>query len=383
MARKKIVYCTPSLYTAGGVERVLTSKVNYLAEKGDEYDVTMILTDGAGKAPFYPLSEKVRVINLDIGFEALWELSFLRKIPAYLKKQRQYKRRLREELMRLRPDITISTLRREVNFITSLPDGSKKVGELHVNRQNYRNFEANDTNVVKRLFAKWWSWRLVGKLRRLDRFVVLTNEDRLSWHELSDVTVIPNPLPKLPDRRSPLTEKRIIAVGRYAYQKGFDLLLEAWSRVEKQYPDWHLTVFGAGERVPYEQLARELMPDTSRYELRGAVEDIGKEYLASSVFVFSSRFEGFGMALLEAMSYGLPAISFDCPCGPKDIVSNGRDGMLVESGNVAELAEAMSRMISDADLRQRLADEAVKTAREYDIKAIGKRWDELFGSLVP
>ena len=343
----------------------------------------MILTDGAGKAPFYPLSEKVRVINLDIGFEALWELSFLRKIPAYLKKQRQYKRRLREELMRLRPDITISTLRREVNFITSLPDGSKKVGELHVNRQNYRNFEANDTNVVKRLFAKWWSWRLVGKLRRLDRFVVLTNEDRLSWHELSDVTVIPNPLPKLPDRRSPLTEKRIIAVGRYAYQKGFDLLLEAWSRVEKQYPNWHLTVFGAGERAPYEQLARELMPDASRYELRGAVEDIGKEYLASSVFVFSSRFEGFGMALLEAMSYGLPAISFDCPCGPKDIVSNGHDGILVESGNVAELAEAMSRMISDADLRQRLADEAVKTAREYDIKAIGKRWDELFGSLVP
>ena len=108
----RIVYCTPSIYIAGGIERVLTSKANYLAGLDGQYEVIIILTDGYGKEPFYPLSDKVQVINLNIGFEELWQLSFLRKIPVYLKKQRLFRRRLREELVRLRPDITVSTLRR-------------------------------------------------------------------------------------------------------------------------------------------------------------------------------------------------------------------------------------------------------------------------------
>ena len=135
----KIVYCTPALYLAGGVERVLTLKANYFAEHFG-YDITIILTDGKGKPFAYPLSDKIKVIHLDINFEELWTCSFLKKIFVYLKKQRIYKRRLTEELMRIRPDITVSMLRREINFINEIKDGSKKVGELHVNRANYRNF---------------------------------------------------------------------------------------------------------------------------------------------------------------------------------------------------------------------------------------------------
>ena len=372
----KIVYCTPSIYIAGGVERVLTSKVNYLAGQG--HDVTIILTDGNGRQPFYQLSDKVKVVNLNIGFEELWSLSFFWKIPVYLRKQRQYRRALEEELMKLRPDFTISTLRREINFICDIPDGSKKIGELHVNRQNYRNFESGDTNAVKWLFSKWWMHRLVGKLKRLDKFVVLTNEDMAAWKELDNVCVIPNPLPYLPEKRSPLAEKRIIAVGRYVYQKGFDLLLQAWSSVEKELPDWRLSVFGAGDQTPYRRLARDLKLDESRCELCGAVENISEEYLNSSMFVFSSRFEGFGMVLLEAMSYGLPAVSFDCPCGPKDIVSHGRDGILVESGNVSELAKAIVGLAKDEQRRRQLSDEAIMTARKYAVSTIGRQWEDLF-----
>ena len=381
LQKLKIVYCTPSLYIAGGVERVLSSKANYLASRGDLYDVTIILTDGDGKKPFYPLSDKVRLINLNIGFEELWSLSFFKKIPVYLKKQRLFKRRMTEELMKLRPDITVSTLRREINFINDIPDGSKKVGELHVNRQNYRNFTPGDGNFVKRLFAKWWMWRLTGKLKRLDRFVVLTEEDRQSWTELGNVCSIPNPLPSLPTTKSPLTEKRIIAAGRYAYEKGYDLLLQAWSLVEKDLPDWHLAVFGTGDRTPYQRMARELKLDETRCRLNEAVTNIAAEYMKSSIFVFSSRFEGFGMSLLEAMSYGLPVVSFDCPCGPRDIVSNGKDGILVENGNTQALAAALKRLADNADQRAALAEEAVKTSQKYDISIIGKRWEELFRSL--
>ena len=129
----KVVYCTPALYMAGGVERVLTLKANYFAEHFG-YDITIILTEGKEKPLFYPLSDKVKVINLDIGFEELWNCSFLKKVFVYLKKQYLFKKLLKQELLRIRPNITVSLLRREINFLTSINDGSKKIGELHVNR---------------------------------------------------------------------------------------------------------------------------------------------------------------------------------------------------------------------------------------------------------
>jgi glycosyltransferase involved in cell wall biosynthesis len=363
------------------VERVLTTKVNYLASLGDRYAVTVILTDGRGRSPYYPLADSVEVINLDIGFEELWTMPFWRKVLAYLRKQRRYKRLLTAELMRLRPDITVSTLRREINFLCDIADGSRKVGELHVNRHNYRNFESVDSNPLKRLFAWFWMRSLVGKLRRLDRFVVLTGQDRLSWPELSHVSVIPNPLPSLPVTYSPLTARRIVAVGRYVYQKGFDLLLQAWQRVEAECTEWRLDVFGPGDRAPYLDLMDELQLDSSRCALHGPREDIAAEYLRSSIFVFSSRFEGFGMVLLEAMAHGLAVVSFDCPCGPSDIVSDGSDGLLVANGDVEQLARSIIRLIRNREERETLAAAAIEKARSYDISVIGRQWTQLFDEL--
>lgn len=377
----KIVYCTPALYMAGGVERVLTLKANYFAEHYG-HDITIILTEGRDKPLFYPLSPKVNVINLDINFEELWGQPFDRKVLLYLKKQREFRRKLREQLMSIRPDITISLLRREINFITSIPDGSRKIGELHVNRANYRNFEANDTNILKRLFARFWMNNLVRKLCRLDRFVVLTEEDFQSWGELDNVTVIPDPMSFRPTRVSRQEHKRIIAVGRYAYQKGFDLLLEAWSRIEKQVPDWQLAIYGMGNRTPYEQQAVRLGLDMTRCHINGSTTDIEKEYSESSMFVLSSRFEGFGMVLVEAMTCALPVVSFACPCGPRDIVSNGRNGLLVENGNVEQLAKAMLSLISDNDMRRQMGQSAKDDARRFDMDVIAGKWQELFKTVT-
>lgn len=377
----KIVYCTPALYMAGGVERVLSLKANYFADHYG-YDITIVLTEGKNKPLFYPLSDKIKVVNLDIGFEELWTCSFLKKILVYLKKQRIYKKRLTEELMRLRPDITISLLRREINFLTSVKDGSKKIGELHVNRSNYRNFESGEANAIKNLFAKLWMRNLVSHLKRLDRFVVLTEEDKVSWTELNNVIVIPDPLAFTIDEVSPLTNKRVIAVGRYVYQKGFDLLLQAWAKMENQHSDWELVVYGMGDRDPYEQIIDDLRIDRSRCHLYGSTPDIKKEYLNSSLFVFSSRFEGFGMVLIEAMACGLPVVSFDCPCGPKDIVRHDEDGMLVPSCNADSLADVMHRLMSDDDLRKDMASKAIINVRRFQLNEIAQRWKTLFNSVV-
>jgi glycosyltransferase involved in cell wall biosynthesis len=378
----KIVFCTPAIYSAGGVERVVSYKASYFAEQLG-YDVTIIVTEGKGRECYFPLSDKVKVINFELGFEELWKASFIKKVFLYLTKQRQYKRLLKAELMRIRPDFTISMLRREINFLTDIHDGSKKIGELHVNRANYRNFEANEANGLKQLFAKLWMRSLVGKLKRLDQLVVLTDKSKASWPELSNVTVISDPIPMpIPLSVSDLHAKRVITIGRYAYQKGYDMLLQAWSKVEKQYPDWTLDIFGQGDQTEYRKLMTDLGIDTNRCHLNGPVEDVTKNYLDSSIFVLSSRFEGFGLVLVEAMACGLPVVSFDCPAGPDEIITDGNDGLLVSSGNIHDLAEKLMTLMADEKLRCHLARQARQNAQRYSMASIASQWKMLFDQLM-
>lgn len=381
----KIVFCTPALYSAGGVERVVSFKASYFAEQLG-YDVAIIVTEGRGRDCYFPLSDKVKVINFELGFEELWKASFVKKVYLYLTKQRQYKRLLKAELMRIRPDVTISMLRREINFLTDIPDGSKKIGELHVNRANYRNFEANDSNGLKRLFAKFWMKSLVGKLKRLDQLVVLTDKSKAAWPELSNVTVIPDPITievKSEKVKSEKCVNRVVTIGRYAYQKGYDLLLQAWAEISRirdleNGEEWTLDIFGQGNQTDYRQLMVELGIDTDRCHLNGPVEDVVKVYQDSSIFVLSSRFEGFGMVLVEAMACGLPVVSFDCPAGPDEIITDGVDGLLVPSGDVHALAEKLMVLMSDENLRRRLGQQARQTAQRYDMATLADQWITLF-----
>lgn len=378
--RYKIVYCTPALYMAGGVERVLTLKANYFAEHFD-YDITIILTEGKEKSLFYPLSDKVKVVNLDIGFEELWTCSFIKKIFVYLKKQYLFKRLLKQELMRIRPNITISLLRREINFLTSIKDGSKKIGELHINRAHYRNFESKDANILKDLFSKFWMKALLSKLRQLDCLVVLTEKDRDAWVELKNIMTIPNPLSNTSVEKSTLVKKRVIAVGRYCHEKGYDHLLKAWSIVQTKCPEWQLAIFGDGDSSEYERMRDELHIDSNRCLLNGRTPDVITEYVNSSIAVCSSRFEGFGMVIVEAMACGLPVVSFDCPWGPRSIITKDEDGLLVENGNVEKLAEALIIMIQHPEMRGRMATKAVKNVQRYKIEQIAEQWKNLFDSL--
>ncbi len=377
----KIVYCTPALYLAGGMERVMTLKANYFAEHFG-YDITIVITDGKGKEPFYALSGKVKVVNLNIGFEELWNQPFWKKVVLYLKKQRQYKKKLTDCLMELRPDITISMLRREINFINSIKDGSHKIGEIHINRAHFRNFEEKDNNIVKNLFSKFWMNTLLGKLKQLDRFVVLTENDRKAWCELDNVEVISNPLSFVSTSLSSLADKRVIAVGRYCYEKGYDHLLQTWAIVQGKCPDWRLDVFGDGDRSGYEVLMDQWKIDRSRCKLNQRTQNIQQEFEQSAISVCSSRFEGFGLVIVEAMACGVPVVSFDCPWGPRTIISDGEDGILVENGNVNRLAEALLKLMADDQLRTAMGSKAFVNVQRFSIEAIADRWKKLFEDTI-
>lgn len=377
----KLVYITPSIHSADGAARVLTMKANYFAEHFD-YDITILLTEGEGLPFFYHVSDKIKIINYDLNFEQLWNCPFWKKFFIYIRKQIRYKKLIKKELMRIRPDITISLLRREINYLNDIHDGSKKIGEIHVHRDNYRNFKDEKSNFVMHLFAKFWSKQLLNNLKKLDRFVVLTDKDRESWVELDNVVTIPNPSPFMPSIVSPLTEKRVIAVARYSHEKGIDLLLQAWAQVEKRTEEWRLEVFGDGDTTAFNALINKLGVDRSRCLLNGRTNEIEKEYLNSSIAVCSSRFEGFGMVIIEAMACGLPVVAFDCPWGPQSIIKDGEDGLLVENGNVNKLADAIVTLTNDKGKRETFAKKAIQNVKRFQIDKIAEQWIHLFKSII-
>ena len=377
----KIVYCTPALYSAGGTERVVTAKANYFAENLG-YDVTIIVTEGNGANSFFPLSKKVKVINFGLNFEDLWNLPFSKKVFLYLHKLRKYKRLLEKELLRIKPDITISTLRREINFFNDINDGSLKIGELHLSRTIFRGIEVNRSNIIRRLFSNWWQKDIVMHIKRLDKFIVLSDKAVTEWPEMSNVMMIPDPLPFKSNRCSPLSDKRVITIGRYSFEKGYDLLLRAWAFVEKQCDDWQLDIYAMGDPTPYVKMIDELSIDQKRCHLNSSLVDVEQEYLQSSILAQPSRTEGFGLVIVEAMACGLPVVSFDCENGPRTIISDGEDGYLVPAFDVAQFANSLLTLINDEKLRRQMGENGRVKVDRYQIDKVALKWKNLFDEMM-
>lgn len=376
-----IAYCIPSLDHSGGMERVLTTKANYLVEQLG-YNVSIIITDDKGTTPYFPLSDKIQVIQLDVNIDNLWQHPIWKRLYLYQKRMAIYRQRLERCLNLLKPDITISLLRREINFLTHIHDGSAKVGEIHFGRYKYR--EANFgflPGFANQWITNRWMAQLDRKVKQLDRFVVLTHEDSAYWKGLSNQIVIPNPITIEQGITSECTSKQVIAVGRYTYQKGFDLLISTWGIVHLKHPDWALNIYGGGNREAYQQQVDKLGLQKA-ITCNGPVNHIAEKYRESSIFVLSSRFEGLPLVLMEAMSSGLAPVAFTCPCGPRDIITNGEDGLLCENGNIEKLAEGICRLIEDETLRKEMGKKASVSIQRFTVDRIMQQWDQLFKEIV-
>lgn len=377
----RIAYCIPALYIMGGMERVLTMKANYLVHHG--YEVHIILTDGGDKPPYFPLDKLVKVHQLDINFEEFYKYSLWQRIWMYQHRMRILKKRLNVCLCSIRPDITVSMLRRDINVITAMKDGSIKMGEAHVDFLHFRLVNKSWLpQVVNRCLTNIWMGSLVRKLRKLSQFVVLTHEDATYWPELENVTVIHNPITIQPQPIHSYVSHQVIAVGRYVEQKGFDRLIDAWHLLAAEFPDWKLRIYGDGYLRKTLQRQVDMFGLTDSCILEHSLPDIAAQYAASSLFVLSSRFEGFGLVIVEAMSCGLPVVSFACPCGPRDIITDGRDGFLVNDGDVEALAQRMRQLMQDEQLRATMGERAVRRAQDFSMEKIGQQWTNLFEQLI-
>ncbi|PRD56482.1 glycosyltransferase family 4 protein [Sphingobacterium gobiense] len=371
----KIVYCILNTWYSGGLTRVIANKANYLVETGHE--VIIVTTDQLGKGHFYEMSDKIRFVDLHIHYVGFDDKSLWEKLWRIPERVVWHYNRLKKFLTKENPDIVISTFGRELFVLPFIKDGSMKILEAHSS-----HFTWLDSRKDKGLFGKFHTWLDARMIRRYDKFVVLTKEDKPDWGELSNIEVIPNANTVESEEQAALDNKVVVAAGRYGYQKNFESLVRTWKRVHQFRPDWQLRIFGGG--VPNENLQGLVDASglTEVVSLRDSTPHIFEEYLQSSIYVLSSRYEGLGMVLLEAQAHGVPLVSYACKCGPRDIISEGENGFLVETGDEQGLAEAIIRLANDENLRKSMGRKAKEHSAMFSEEMIMKRWQMLFSKGV-
>ena len=374
----KILYQIHSTYNPGGMERVLLNKVKYLVEK-QGWEVVVVTTDQHGRPSFYPFPDSVRMIDLDINYSDDNGKPFLKKLAGYFRRRQEHKTRLEDLLKKERPDVVDCFYPGECSFVPSLKDGSRKVMELHQSKLFHHQYNRSGLMGLADKVRAGMDERLV---RRFDRFVVLTEEDRQMWGEMPGIRVIPNAANFIAEKYSDCSAKRVIAVGRLDYQKSFDRLIQVWEKVHQQMPDWRLDIFGQGE---WKEMLQNMIDErglNGTVKLNGPTKNIGQEYSESSMIVMSSHYEGFPMVMIEAMACGLPAVSFDFKCGPRDIIKEGENGLVVKDGDIDGLAKAMMTLMRDDELRRKMGENAKRVVETFSEAKVMDKWVRLYEETI-
>lgn len=355
----KLLYITNGINGAGGLERVLSIKTSYLAEHYG-YDIYILSLNEGHEPQFYEFSPKIKVRSIPVSGDPI----------QYFK---AYKKGVQRIVDEVQPDvIAVCDDGLKGLFIPILVKTKAKfIYERHVSKL----IEARaDHGFLKSLTTKG-KWIVMERLgQNFSKFIVLTEGNKQEWKSLKNLEVIPNPLSFYPEESSSLDEKKVICVGKISYQKGQDLLIRAWEEVWRKHPDWKLELYGyANENF----LATDILQHKNIYHFPPE-KNIMAKYLTSSIYVMTSRFEGFGMVLIEAMACGVPCVSFDCNYGPSDIIKNNEDGLLVMKENSKDLSYKLMLLIENQELRNEYGKKAKINVLRFEQNVIAKKWDELF-----
>ncbi|HKY81568.1 MAG TPA: glycosyltransferase family 4 protein [Sphingobium sp.] len=354
-----IAFVLPGL-RAGGSEHIVSLLCNHFSRSG--WTVSLFAFEEPGAAPYYPHDPAVRITQLGhpVGRRpAVQSLLAVRdRIGA-----------LRRELGGVRPDLIISFLTR-TNVVSVLAAKPLGIPVIVSERNN---------PALQRPGAFWSALRRYAYARAYG-LVTMTegamNQFPPSMRPRQWVIANPTYAPVDVDAARPCGD-RIVAVGRLVPQKGFDLLLDAFARVAGRIPDWSLLIWGEGPERGRLEAQRDALGLGDRVSMPGVTQDHGGWLRDADIFVLSSRFEGWGIVVGEAMAAGVPTISFDCRFGPGEMIADGVSGLLVPDGDVAALGEAMAALCADPEQRRRLAEGARVASKRFSIDHILRHWEQV------
>lgn len=367
----KIAYVVRQIDSTGGRERVLVNKANYFVNKFG-YEVIIITMYQVKDGVYFELDNRIQVHHLNL----IRPEQFKGSIFGYWK---YVKRIMERKLLQVAPDITVSMWWGvEFKILPFIKDGSRKILEFHFSQYSrYLSLYKRETSAlskVRLLVTRWCENILVD---RYEKLVVLTNEDKLHWRN-RNVVVIPNALSLPVSNQTHCTNHLVISAGRLTEEKGFDRLIRIWSNLENEYSDWKLLIYGDGEEKDSLLGLINKMNLTNVFILPATV-NLREEMLKSSIFVLTSRYEGFGMVLIEAMQCGLPVVSYDTKYGPRDIIDDNITGFLIKEGDEYSFRKRLSWLMNDRSLRLIMGTAAKQIVNQkYEEASIMNRWKTLF-----
>ena len=375
----KIVYIVSNLNKRGGTERILTDKANYLASVWG-YDISIITcTQRPDELNAYFLSKQVKQINLDIRYYIAYKYKHLKRLWIKITMARLLRKKLTETVRQISPDIIIGVGHYKADLICTLRCKSTKIIECHDARMItlalYQNLERS---FWSRLYLRYYKWAYFWRIEhKADVIVTLTDGAKEIWKKSKHVVVIPNFSVMSISRYSTCNFKRIIAVGRLRWEKGYDRLIDIWAIVSKKHTDWQLDIFGDDEQGKqlYDKIKNAQI---SNIQIHPSTANISFEYANSSILVLTSYFEAFSLVILEAMMHGVPCIAFDCPYGPKSLIDDGKCGFLIEDGNINRFADKLCSLIENENLRHQFSEAAIEKSKDFDVESIMNKWKLLF-----
>lgn len=346
---------------------MLSQKINYFIEEYG-YEVILCTSEHYKKAFVYPLHKKTRHIDLEINYNRT--MSYFH--PRNLLKSITHFRKLKKVIKQEQPDIVISVnFTPEQYFLPFLEKHIPKIKEFHSSGATFKkskNLSGRIKEFLFNLFAKY------------DRLIVL-NKDEVKYFPFNNVSVIPNFIEVKENSVEFNRNKTIIAAGRIAPVKQFDHLIKAWSLIADKFPEWDVKIYGDGDNHLSKILDNIIVENRiPRIQLMGSTTQLYSEMQKASLYAMTSSTECFPMVLLEAQNAGLPIITYDCPHGPRNIINNKIDGVLVANQNIAEFARNLSYLIEESELREKMSQQAIKNSVKFARAPIMKLWNELINS---
>ncbi|MBG6187898.1 glycosyltransferase family 4 protein [Flavobacterium sp. CAN_S2] len=369
----KIVFSTDQIYLHGGIEKVMATKANYFAEELG-YEVVIVTCEQRGKKPCYAFSEKIQFLDLEINYQrnkSYFSIHNLLKIPLHLCK-------LNSTLQQLEPDfVIVCNFGFDYYGMPFLHSKSKKIKEFHSSRYLDAQNRLENKSVLQQIKYRFNDW--IEK--QYDSIVVL-NTDEAAYYNTENIVVIPNSI-VVPEEQALLDRKAVVAAGRIAPVKGFDKLIEAWGIVHDTEPEWELHIYGE-DYLETQQFLEKLIQEKklgNTVFFKGISSNMTKTFCQYSLYAMSSVTECFPMVLLEALSVGLPVVSFDCPNGPRNIISNEEDGFLADNQNSFALGQKILFLIQDEAKRKKYGLQAKLNSKNFSDKMVMKNWITLFNSM--